>query len=494
MATPVSGPASVRTTVRSREPLVAVLYAAIAVLLGFAFWCYKLRVGFSDAPFYIVNMAAKDGFEVAHGRYICLLIQWLPVLLIKLDAPLKWVAVAYSVCYSLAPVLMALVALRWLRQPRTALAILLLVTLMNSKLFYYPVSDFQLGLALLLLYNGIFEHCRAQSTPRWRVFGPASLIVLPTLAFAHPLVLPVYAVWIAYRAENGKRDLPMVAVAALGFAAAYAAKRLAFTSGYEAVRAADIPDILSFSAAHYSGWLSQTFGAYLWKEAFLVPALLLGTIALAVARREWFMLLWVVGGTAALYSLVLLAFQDLAANDAYDHYHEHCMQAALFPALLVFPRLAGAWRVDARLKAATVASVFLISFGKIADGGRVHRERQAWYTGCIRLMNSLHVDKAIVGRAWLPDGWTKGTFWSAPMETLFLSALDNPRNAKTLFMPWDIRTFQNGPYNRGDVFLFDGYYHPLDEVTSRYFPLSARPYVILEDALAPAVLNRLRWP
>jgi hypothetical protein len=126
--------------------LNVVLYCGMATLLFLSLYHYRLRIGFSDTSYYIVDMTRNGGLVIAHNRIVCILTQWLPALFIHFSAPLKTVAAAYSFCYSLAPVLMALLAMHWLWQPFTALTILLLFTLLNTLLFYYPVSELQTGL------------------------------------------------------------------------------------------------------------------------------------------------------------------------------------------------------------------------------------------------------------------------------------------------------------------------------------------------------------
>ncbi len=469
------------------------LYAAAAVLLALSLYYWKLRSGFSDTPNYIVNMTRNNGFEFAHNRYVSFVNQWLPALLIKLQAPLQAIGITYSLAYTLAPVLMMLLALHWLRQPGTALAILLQFTLMNALLFYYTCSELQMGLGLLLLYNGIYDHYLEAPARRRLSFGIATLLLVPTVLFSHPMAVPVLGCWLLFRVICRKQSWQTLALILSCIAASYLVKHAWFVSPYEANKGLSWEIIRPFGLNYFGGGLSLSFYRYIGKDAFLVPALLLLTIGLLIRQRNWRLLATTIFSVGILYVLVIIVYEDLNGMHIYDHYHEHYMQPAILFLVLAFTDALMRLKLDQRIIAVCMAAIFTISLAKINTGSEWLAYRQKWELSYLRLMDRLGLKKAVAGRVWAPEGIWKGSFWSAGNETLFLSALDGPEKAKTLFLVWDIKDFKE-PYQEKDLVLMDGYAYPQASLPARYFRLNDKPYVILENTVPDTVLAQMRWP
>jgi len=391
------------------------------------------------------------------------------------------------------PVLLALLALFWLRQPFTALAILLQFTLMNALLFYYPVSEFQAGLGLLLLYDGIAEHCESGTRRSRTIFTISTLLLVPTIAFSHPFAMPVFACWLVYRIINKHPRRAQLALAIFCFAAAWLLKKAFFETTYEALKELGWKQIRPFGLNYYYGPLGQSFFRYVIADAFLVPIVLVLTCALLAFQKKWRLLLSALAFMLALYTLVMIAFEDFGGAHTYDHYYEHFLQAPIAFLLLALRDALRDARLDGKIVAGALGLVFILSFAKISNRSEWHERRQRWQYKLLAQMDELHLKKAIIGRKWCPEGMWMGSFWSSSAETLILSAMQGPEKSKTLYMAWNVDEVHE-PYQSSDQIITDGDAWPQESFPARYFRLGHKPYVFLENILPDSTLQSFRWP
>lgn len=468
-------------------PLWIVLYGSMATLLFFALYYYKLRAGFSDTSAYLINITRNDGFYIAHNRFVSVLNQWLPVLFLKMHASLNAIAITYSLGYSLVPVILALLCMHWLKRPYHALAIMLLVSLMNMLLFYYSVSELQSGLCLLLFYDAILDQLRSR-----KAYVVSTLIIVPTVAFSHPMCLPVFIGWLAYRIIIEQPRYSSIAGATACFFAACAVKKIWFASTYESAKMLRWQSFRGLSWKHYSGPFAQSFYSYVVAEAFIVPVVLLCTIALLLWLRRYRLLFLLIAVTGLLFTIVVLAFEDWFIN-LYDHYYEHMLQPAIFFIVLILCYALATIPRQSYTKAGFAAIVLVISFSKIVRGREPHEVRQRWMSRCLALMDKQHIKKAVAGRQWVPHDLRQGSFWSAGWESLVMSSLQGPAGSRTLFLAWDINHVRE-PVQATREVVTDGSSYPQSTLPPRYFMLDDKPYVFLEYIVPDSVLENLRRP
>jgi len=471
------------------SPLHAVLYGCMLVLLAFSLYYYKLRI-FSDTAGCLTDIVRNDGFTMGHNRFICFINQLLPAAFVRAHAWMKAIVMAYSFNHMLVPVGLALLCMHWLKRPYHALALLLQVVLMNVLLFYYAISELQMGLFLLLFYDAVADH--ALETGRWKTFGILSLLIPPVLAFSHPMIL-AFTGWLCYRLLKDKSDYRNTAIAAACFFAGFLIKKTRFTSFYEMERGLTWEKVRPFGLNYLDGPFAHSVYEYILKETFMVPLVLLCSIILLARLRKYtligLMLVLVVG----IFTLIVINFENWESH-YYDQYYEHMIQPAVFFIVLGFSY--GLLRFPGRvwLKAGAVAIIFIISLAKISSGSEQHVARQRWMYGYLELMDKLQLKKAVVGRIWIPEGMVRGSFWSSSWESLILSSLEGPEHSKTLFMVWDTDTARiHEPIEATDEFVTDGWSFKQNTLPTPYFQLGSKPYVILEQVVPDTVLEHLRW-
>ena len=461
----------------------------MVTLLFFSLYYYRLRM-FSDTAGCVTDIIRKDGFTMAHSRFIAIINQLLPVALLKAHASLKAIAIAYSFNHTLVPVVLALLCMHWLKRPYHALAMMLQAVLMSVLLFYYPISELQMGLFLLLFYDALADD--AAERGRRTAFLTGTLILLPVIAFSHPMMLLVCAGWLCYRFLKDRTDYLNTGIAALVLVAAFCVKKFWFTSNYEVDKTITWEKFRHFRFQYYQDPFALSIYRYVLNDAFLVLFVLLCSMALLIWMKKYRLLGLLIAMVIGIITLLLLNFED-GWSYHYDHYNEHLVQPVVFFIVLFFcytlPKVPG----NIHLKTGIVALILMISLVKIYGGRESHIARQKWIYSYLALMDRLQVKKAVLGRNWVPESMVQGTFWSANWESLILSSLDGPERSKTLFMAWYVDKVSE-PVWSPNHFVTDGGGYRQNTLPERYFVLGDKPYVFLEKVVPHMVLERLRWP
>jgi hypothetical protein len=161
------------------------LYGTLAILF------YNERLAF-DASHYLVELINTKAPFVAHGRYIGVVSQFLPLAGIYLHLSLETLKQLYSIGDVLYYFTIFLLILLYFKDSANGLALILTLCLSVCFTFYCPVSELLQGLALLCLWNAMLYY----NFPRKSLF---IILVLFLLLTAHPLMfIPVGFVLIRY--------------------------------------------------------------------------------------------------------------------------------------------------------------------------------------------------------------------------------------------------------------------------------------------------------
>jgi hypothetical protein len=161
------------------------LYGTLAMLF------YNERLAF-DASHYLVELINTKAPFVAHGRYIGVMSQLLPLVGIYLHLSLETLKQLYSIGDVLYYFTLFLLILLYFKDSANGLALILTLCISACFTFYCPVSELLQGLALLCLWNAML-YCNFPYKPLFII------LVLFLLLTAHPLMfIPVGFVLIRY--------------------------------------------------------------------------------------------------------------------------------------------------------------------------------------------------------------------------------------------------------------------------------------------------------
>lgn len=268
-------------------------YLAYVVL---ALVYYRERSSFLDIPYHIFEMTHREGPAIQNYRFVALLSQWAPVLAIRLGLSLKAIMVIYSLVFAL---LYGMVY--WLcgllGQYRIGLAWLLCQTLFVTHTFFWMQSELPQSMAVLFLSLAVLLW--QPEGKGWSIIRVLLLLLLlPTLAFGHPLLaapyLAVLAVfWFFYKEKNKRL---WIAATAVIYLAAYITRAIFFATTYDSGAMDPLLDNAAENLKHIGSLPVTRFVLRKWIGAYALMPLALGFLLwlyarLRVSAWQWLILL-----------------------------------------------------------------------------------------------------------------------------------------------------------------------------------------------------------
>lgn len=442
-------------------------YAAWLCLLGLSLVFYRERAFFMDAGFQLFNLINEGSVQVYHYRFVTALPQLLPFLLLKMGAPLPALAMGFSAAYILFYFAVWLLLVRWLRCEGLGWVLLSLVLLMSFDGFYHMQSEFNLGLAVLLLAFGVvLRRTRLDGAWQWALLLPLAA----TVGFAHKLsIIFALFLWLFFwMRERTLRHGRYAAVLGL-FGAATAVKSAFFTNWYELSKQEEF----AANLRHYLPrlWEIPSNAVFLDRCLhlyYMLPLLLAVVSLFYIGRRQWLRL-----GLVWSFSIGYLLLYNIADPQALFRFYSEVsyMPLSIFVALPFFFDVLGEGKMARPWFPYSVGAVLLLRLGSIAANQPTFAAQFHWIERQIDRPGS---------RFLLPaDQVPRDTVlmdWGIPFTAMHLSALHHPDSAKTLLVLPDFRWFDD-KMARDDAF-FSPFHKVLEtkHLNQKYYRLPPGKY------------------
>lgn len=455
--------------------LLVCLLIVTLIVLSLVF--YKQRIAYHDTASYFMSLVCKNEFSISHSRYISIVSQWLPLLLLKLDSSFKTLAISYSVANVLFPSVLSLICIGVFKDTYKGLAILIYWILLDSYLFYYTCSEVPMGLALLLFYDSFWSYCDRKNKG-WLLFTIVTVIVIPLVLFSHPINLLIIFAWLGYRYIRQRyvlrREYLIISIVTI---IAYIIKKLYFVSTYEMEKSPGFEKLSKLSFDMYTRALASSFYRTLIDDSFFLPLMFIAALILLFRKKEKVLSGYIFLVVAFFFTLILLVFQN--DETIYNQYYEHLMQPLSFFVVLAFMDLLPYSHQYKVAEKVFLVAVSAVSISKIITGNQVVTDRHQWYAEKFKVMDNCGIRKAIIERDEVPYGVDKSSYWNAADETLFLTALDGNKHNKSIFMAWGWVTLPSLGEGNEQTVLHDGYRNLVSDYPARYFDLGHERYTFI---------------
>ncbi|MEZ4978844.1 MAG: hypothetical protein R2772_06070 [Chitinophagales bacterium] len=170
---------------------------SIVVLLVFSLVFSLERILSADTATYLYNLVNERSFAFGSQRVIAACTQLLPLAFLQFNASLAAVVAAYSFNMMLFHALIAFIIMFAWKDYKSALVLLLAQLIAGSLLFYYPVSEYQMGLSVsILLYSYVKTFKLHLAIKPYQLIIVFFLLLL--ILYSHPLALVFLAFLLAY--------------------------------------------------------------------------------------------------------------------------------------------------------------------------------------------------------------------------------------------------------------------------------------------------------
>ncbi len=462
-------------------------YATWLVLLAMSLIFYKERAFFMDAGFQLFNLINEQSIQVYHYRFVTAVPQLVPFFLMKMGTPLWAVAMGFSAAYILFYFSVWHVLVRHLRCDGLGWVLVALLTLMTFDGFYHIQSEFNLGLALLLLAFGVvLRNARLNAAWQWAALLPLAA----TVGFSHKLSI-IFTMflwlffWLRIKELRHWRYWLVLGV----FMVTTAIKSAYFTNWYEAAKQEEF--VTNLATYLPKLWAIPAHGVFLERclhYYYLLPLLLGIVTVFYVLKKQWLRL-----GLVWSFSLGYLLLYNIADPQAQFRFYSEVSYLPLsifvavslffdvFKSLLSWPKAISASNLTSHMtqgwpSAMTkiVAAILLLRLATIAWNHRTVGNQFDW----IERQLDRPGNRFLLQKDLAPMD-TVLMEWGVPFTAMHLSALASPDSAETLLVLPDFEWFED-KMGREGVF-FSPFHKVLEkgELNGRYYRMKAGWYELI---------------
>ncbi len=444
-------------------------YAVMAALLVLALIFFRERAWFLDIAYQTFLLLNAGSVQVQVYRFGAALVQVLPLLAAKLNAPLALVSLLYSASFPLFYLLFYWLIVRVFRNDYLGWALVWLFTLIVYDGFYWATNELQQGLGFLLVFFAFLQRYPAlDHRAHWLFIAPG----LVALVFYHPLVfIPALFIWLFLGLlDPALRHPRYLAVLFLLLLLLYA-KHAWLPNYYDNQKYGNFFHNLQQYYPNYFALPShRLFLQHMIRYWYGFPVLLLALTGYYGYRRQWLRLLLVWG--ACFGYLMLVHISD--PETPYRFYAEvNYYPLVLFVAVPFFYDWAPRWRPQWLF--GLLLATALLRLTVITLHHRPFTDRLQW------LRSTVAEARRTTGgnRFYLPESQapldTLLMTWGAPFETLLLTAAEHPDSAATLFLISDPEQYEDAL--AGDTLLVNAFRSfPLDTLNENYYRLGQGRY------------------
>ena len=439
-------------------------FAAFGLLLVWAIYLAKLKMGFTDPAFHSFEIMQREGLAIQVNRFGAAVTEFFPLMAYKLGFSLKSILVIYSASF----MLLHLLAYAWLwRRHGVAAAWLLLLSylLFSTDLFYWTISEHQQAMIYVCLWAAWLYDVRQKSIS-------IGFLLINTLAFIWIVFLYPSSfltiffvlgfVFLHQNNENNENEelkttffksarwAWFFSLAAL-LVAVMLVKAKLFVNEYDAQKYGNM--LVGLQKIAETKQLLPSMQAFLrhcTTDYYWFLLLVLANLAAYIRRRQWLLAIWQLGSILAVVLLVQLTIHEDGGKFYIDNMY---LPLGFIAALPFFYDTIGQLyqlksgdlsknlgRQNALLYYAHVALMLFVfvRLYQVWQRQDIYQQRQTWVATSIdKLKNNPNYSGKIcfiTTESEVPMAKLLGCSWSVGYETLLLSSYENPENALTLLV------------------------------------------------------------
>lgn len=432
-------------------------FAAFGLLLCWAIYLAKLKMGFTDPAFHSFEILQREGLAIQVNRFGAAVTEFFPLMAYKLGFSLKSILTIYSASF----MLLHLLAYTWLwRRRGVAAAWLLLLSylLFSTDLFYWTISEHQQAMIYLVLWAAWLYDSRQKSISIG--FLLINTLVFVWIVFLYPSsFLTIFFVlgFVFLHQNNENQALKtsffksarwawFFSLAAL-LVAVMLVKAKLFANEYDAQKYSNM--LVGLQKIAQTKQLLPSMKAFLrhcTTDYYWFLLVVLANLSAYILRRQWLLAIWQLGSILAVVLLVQLTIHEDGGKFYIDNMYLPLGFMAALP--LFYDTIAQLYegktqnlnRQNALLYYAHVALMLFVfvRLYQVWQRQDIYQQRQAWVATSIEKLktnpNYSGKNCFITTESEVPIAKLLGCSWSVGYETLLLSSYENPENALTLLV------------------------------------------------------------
>lgn len=425
-----------------------------------------------DAGFQLFNLINEESIQVYHYRFVTGIPQILPYIFMKTGLPLSAIAVSFSVSYILFFAFIYYLLVQHLKNDFLGWVLILLFTLISYDSFYHMQSEFYLGLSLLILSFGIVLHFPALNQKKtWLILS----LLLITVGFSHKLSLIFFLyLWIFFWLSQKQLRHIRYIFYLVFFILVAGIKSAYFTNWYEAAKQVEFqnnwnnyfPDFHSIPA-------NLIFVKRCIYYYYMLPVIFTIVSIFYLMKKEWLkmLMLW----SFSLGYLMLYNISDPLSS--YRFYSE----VSYLP-MTIFLTVPLLFEVVPTVEKYKWLSFLFLAVLTVRVSTIVNNHQT--FTGNLNWIENKINQKKEGNRFLLTSqDAPRDTIlmeWGVPFSSMHISAMKNPKEAKTLLVMPDFKWYED-KLQQENVFFSP--FHKIiltEEMNKDYYDIGEGRYIILE--------------
>lgn len=455
---------------RFRQPIIKWIgYGSLFMLVVLAAIFYQERSLFIDIAYQTFLMIKDGTVQVQVYRFGSAVVQVLPLLAIKLGLPLKVVLLFYSLSFPLLFLFFYWLIVRFLKNEYMGWVLVFLFTLIVYDAFYWATSEYQQGLAfLLVVFAFILKYPSLNHWKQWALLVPFTI----ALAYYHPLVFIVFLfLWLFFLLRNKElRHWRYWSLLGLMFVVVIFKSKFS-GNWYDDNKYRIFFDNLTEHFPNYFAFEShQKFLQDTVEHWYFLPIFLIVVAGFYVRQKEWLKLGWVLS-----FSFGYLMLLHISSPSATYRFYAEVNYMPLSIVLMV------PFVFDVAPKIKKKAFILYLFVGivtlrllTIAFHHKPYTERLTWIKTQLDDHASTENNRLLFeSNSEMTD--TLLMTWGVAYESLLLSALEHPDSARTLVILPKGKRYEEALQSRA-TFVTELIEYPVEEVDCRYYRLGKSHY------------------
>lgn len=274
-----------------KEIVFGVGIITYALLLLLAAVYYKERTVMLDSSYHLFHIVHHRSLAIQGNRFGAALTQVYPLLAVKMNLPLKIIAIAYSLSFPFFSLLAFLFCLLRLKNTRVALAIMLFNVLMVTHTFYWPHPELPAGVAFTLLYFVWADRVLRHEAKQRFLFMVAPLWII-TIVFFHPLLIFVFFFLnayflLVYKKSINRGMVVFMILSSAGYLLVLMLKAVLLRSSYENGAMGGLKNIFLLFPHYLNLTSNKNLVKYGLKGYYFLPVLWTGLVVFYIRTGEW---------------------------------------------------------------------------------------------------------------------------------------------------------------------------------------------------------------
>ncbi len=450
-------------------------YLAFTILGLMAGIFYLERMMMADAIFQTFAIIKDQDLGIQVGRFGSAATKIFPWIAIESGLPLKAVLMVYSLSFVIYPFLLYWVLVRWVKNERMGLVLVLFFTLLTAHTFYWIQSELLQGCALIIFFYGLLSQWLPLKTWQLAILFPLVVVII----FFHPLAfIPFLFLWAFFALENDYwKQLPYLAVLAFCFLVLGYKHFIMPPNYYDSGSIKLSENIFEQFGNIFQVRSTKNFLRYLVTDYYFFPPLFFWVLSHYIIHKRWLKLGLVFLSTIGFLVLINGTFFWGADQYYVESFYQILTIFAATP--LVFDILPTF--KSQRLVLWLVIGTLAVRLLHIGLTHRPYTERLQWTQDMLEKTKSYPGTKFMMDREDTPHHKLMLT-WGSSYETLMLSAMENPDSTRT-FIIVDPNVPSEELLKRNNAFLT-----PFGALDYDYFQES--PYFHFRDTSYYRVLTK----